>query len=101
MNKFHTLTNIFCIKKNHMVYYVFSRQVGYRGGIANAGGAFGGKAYGPVQVTNVNCTGEEGGLLACGHQEPSPQHCGHEQDAGVTCHLGVTSVLIANSTCTL
>ena len=67
----------------------FSRQIGYRGGVANEGGIFGGKAYGPVHVTNVNCTGEEEGLLACGHQEPSPQQCGHDQDAGVTCHLGV------------
>ena len=72
-----------------MAYYVFLRQIGCRGGVANEGGIFKGKAYGPVHVTNVNCTGEEEGLLACGHQEPSPQQCGHDQDAGVTCHLGV------------
>ena len=75
----------------------FFRQMGYRGGVANECGTFRGKAYGPVHVTNVNCTGEEEGLLACDHQEPSPRQCGHDQDAGVTCHLGVSFVSIINS----
>ena len=93
INQSYTLTRIFAEWCN----MCFFRQLGYHGGVANAGDTFGGKAYGPVHVTNVNCTGEEEELLACGHQEPSPQQCGHDQNAGVTCHLGVSFVFIIKS----
>ena len=48
--------------------------------------AYFGAGTGPINMDNVQCTGNEGSLVNCTYS--STHNCGHFEDAGVTC--GVT-----------
>ncbi|XP_035663840.1 neurotrypsin-like [Branchiostoma floridae] len=72
---------------------VVCRQIGYRGGVATAGGDFG-EGTGNIWLQNVNCIGAESSLGDCPIQSWGSQDCSHRQDAGVVCTGEVSVRLI-------
>ena len=44
---------------------------------------------GPIQLDNVQCTGNEQTILQCSHS--TIDNCGHSQDAGIRCRGKITS----------
>ncbi|XP_035663827.1 uncharacterized protein LOC118407459 [Branchiostoma floridae] len=63
---------------------VVCRQLGYRGGVATAGGDFG-EGTGNIWLQNVGCSGAESSVEDCQIQSWGNQDCSHSQDAGVVC----------------
>ncbi|PNW77314.1 hypothetical protein CHLRE_10g431050v5 [Chlamydomonas reinhardtii] len=71
---------------------VVCRQLGFDGGYAEWGGAFGpGFEWQPIYMTRVACNGTESGLAQCtrwgnrGSLKWGNHSCSHWEDAGVTC----------------
>ncbi|XP_035663824.1 deleted in malignant brain tumors 1 protein-like isoform X2 [Branchiostoma floridae] len=69
---------------------VVCRQLGYRDGVATAGGDFG-EGTGNIWLQNVDCSGAESSVGDCQIQSWGNQDCSHSQDAGVVC-TGAVSV---------
>ena len=46
--------------------------------------AFGG-GKGPILLDEVKCSGNEGRLLDCNHDEIERHHCTHTEDVGISC----------------
>ena len=44
---------------------------------------------GPIQLDNIQCTGNEQTILQCSHS--TIDNCGHSQDAGIRCRGKITS----------
>ncbi|XP_035663838.1 soluble scavenger receptor cysteine-rich domain-containing protein SSC5D-like [Branchiostoma floridae] len=63
---------------------VVCRQLGYRGGVATAGGDFG-EGTGNIWLRNLNCFGNESSLEGCPIQNSNSRDCVHGQDVGVVC----------------
>eukprot|EP00058_Branchiostoma_floridae_P003920 XP_002589408.1 hypothetical protein BRAFLDRAFT_77852 [Branchiostoma floridae] len=63
---------------------VVCRQLGYRGGVATAGGDFG-EGTGNIWLRNLNCFGNESSLEGCLIQNSNSRDCVHMQDVGVVC----------------
>ena len=55
----------------------------FTGAIAHSYANFG-QGSGPIQIDDVNCLGNESNLLNCTY-DANNHHCGHSEDAGVTC----------------
>lgn len=47
--------------------------------------AFYGMTVGPIHVSNVECTGNETGLIDCVYDSIPSTGCDHSDDAGVLC----------------
>ena len=41
-----------------------------------------------ILLTNVSCSGEEGGLANCSTTYPRANSCTHARDVGVRCQIG-------------
>ncbi|XP_019856578.1 PREDICTED: LOW QUALITY PROTEIN: deleted in malignant brain tumors 1 protein-like [Amphimedon queenslandica] len=62
---------------------VVCRQLGIDGGSTARTNAYFGAGTGPINMDNVQCTGNEGFLVNCTYS--SIHNCAHYEDAGVTC----------------
>uniref|UniRef100_A0A1X7U1B7 Deleted in malignant brain tumors 1 protein n=1 Tax=Amphimedon queenslandica TaxID=400682 RepID=A0A1X7U1B7_AMPQE len=62
---------------------VVCRQLGISGNAIARTNAYFGAGTGPINMDNVQCTGNEGFLVNCSYL--SIHNCGHSEDAGVTC----------------
>ena len=56
--------------------------------------AYYGQGTGPIQLDNVQCTGNEVNLLQCSHS--TIDNCGHYEDAGIRCQ-GIANLLHNNT----
>ena len=64
--------------------FVVCQSLGYSGGTAREGGAFG-RGRGPIWLANVNCDGTERTVTECPHGGWGGHDCLHKEDAGVVC----------------
>ena len=53
--------------------------------------AYYGQGTGPIQLDNVQCSGNEETLLQCSHR--TFHNCGHNADAGVRCPGKILTML--------
>ena len=58
------------------------------GAIAITSGLYSDPEVSPL-VTNVECSGEESGLLDCNYTTDSQSSCSQTEDAGVVCQGGI------------
>ena len=74
---------------------VVCRQLGYLTSSNAYHGAHFGQGTGPIWLDSVQCTGSETHLVNCTNRGDIGIHdCGHDEDAGVECHLNITSKTI-------
>ena len=66
---------ISCLSKSHCICL----------GAVAFSNAFYGMATGPIHISNVRCTGNEGGLINCTYDRLTSASCNHNNDAGVLC----------------
>ena len=66
-------------------------EMSYENALAKTGAYFG-EGTGPIWLDNVNCTGSEQNVTACGHSEMDVVDCGHNRDAGVICESPIRLV---------
>ena len=64
--------------------FVVCQSLGYSGGTAREGGAFG-EGSGEIWLSNVNCSGTERDVTECPHGGWGGHDCLHKEDAGVVC----------------
>ena len=55
------------------------------GSVSRRGAYFEESSYGPVSISNIQCTGSESRLQDCSLSQSPSSACTHSQDAGVTC----------------
>ncbi|XP_072048762.1 uncharacterized protein [Amphiura filiformis] len=70
---------------------VACRQLGFLSGIVMAAGTFE-IGSGPIWLDDVSCTGTEGTLVECNHNAWGSHNCGHSEDVGVVCSIGIRLV---------
>ena len=56
--------------------------------------AYYGMTTGPIHISNVQCTGNESGLINCTYNRTSAASCNHSSDAGVLCQGTCTIKLL-------
>ena len=49
------------------------------------------KEYGPIWMSNVQCTGREQHYLQCTHSGLRAQKCSHSQDVSISCFYNSTA----------
>ena len=64
---------------------VVCRFLGFQGGIAVIGGAYG-SGEGPILLDDVRCSGSENSLADCPNNGWGNSNCMHVEDAGVICN---------------
>ncbi len=76
---------------------VACRQLGFssQGAIEHTNAAFG-QGSGLILLDDVRCTGLEFSLFDCAKSYLTVTNCGHQQDAGVVCALGMSYIEESN-----
>ena len=64
---------------------VVCHQLGFSEAIAAVSSGLFGYGEGPIALDEMNCSGDETSLMACGHSELGDHDCQHFEDAGVIC----------------
>ncbi|KAH3725447.1 hypothetical protein DPMN_051291 [Dreissena polymorpha] len=72
-------------KRDVRIANVICNQLGMQGGRYLEDEEFS-KGTGPVQLSNVVCTGFEASVINCTHSGLGVQDCGHDDDIGVMCN---------------
>ena len=60
-------------------------ELGYPYAVAALGDAHYGEGTGPIWLDNVQCLGNESGILSCMHNETGYHNCHHREDASAEC----------------
>ena len=63
-------------------------MIQYTGAIPRLNAVYG-QGLGPVLFDDMRCTGLEQRLYDCHHPGFEVENCGHHQDAGVECRIGI------------
>nr|XP_014353573.1 PREDICTED: deleted in malignant brain tumors 1 protein-like [Latimeria chalumnae] len=66
---------------------VVCKQLGCRAAMRYKGNAHFGLGTGPILLDEVECSGSESDLFACGSRGWGNHNCGHYEDAGVVCEV--------------
>lgn len=81
--------NVVC---NQLGYYPsgIHMKVRYNANLISTGakaryGAFFGQGFGPICLSDLQCTGSEQSVLECNRNVYSVRNCGHYKDVGVEC----------------
>uniref|UniRef100_H3B609 Soluble scavenger receptor cysteine-rich domain-containing protein SSC5D n=1 Tax=Latimeria chalumnae TaxID=7897 RepID=H3B609_LATCH len=69
---------------------VVCKQLGCRAAMRYKGNAHFGLGTGPILLDEVECSGSESDLFACGSRGWGNHNCGHYEDAGVVCEASLT-----------
>ena len=70
---------------------VACRQLGYDYAEAARTGAYYGQGSGRIWLDDLACSGTEMSLLRCLHNGFGIHNCGHSEDAGLTCGIGMVN----------
>ncbi|XP_071486552.1 scavenger receptor cysteine-rich domain-containing protein DMBT1-like [Diadema antillarum] len=74
--------------------HVVCRQLGFERAVSVSGTARYGRGSGPIFLDDVGCTGSESSLLLCQNRGVGSHNCGHSEDAGVLCSVGMSPASI-------
>ncbi|XP_038053531.1 deleted in malignant brain tumors 1 protein-like [Patiria miniata] len=66
---------------------VVCRQLRFGAAVTAASDAKYGPGQGPIQMDDVECTGQESSIFLCSHAWVQRDNCGHSEDAGVECSV--------------